>query len=213
MEVMTTAVIVRHGECPGNREGLFRGRKDFPLNENGVKQAQALATAISKRWDISAVYSGPLSRAMETARIVAERCDAPFYSDESFNNINLGPWEGRPKVEVEKEFPKEWQTWLLSPEDLRLPGAESLGDVQRRAFEGLEALIRRHRGEPFVVVSHRAVIKPLIAACLKISPPYFWRTHVDTASYSVLVHNGARGYCLTQLNETDHLESFIQEWV
>ncbi|HQL03270.1 MAG TPA: histidine phosphatase family protein, partial [Synergistales bacterium] len=57
-ENTTTVILVRHGECEGNREGLFRGRTDFPLNETGKEQARALAEAL-RPLAPSAVYSSP----------------------------------------------------------------------------------------------------------------------------------------------------------
>ena len=67
----TTILLIRHGETLGNRDGMFRGQKDFPLNENGRTQARSLAEELST-WRIDAIYSSPLSRAMETARPLAE---------------------------------------------------------------------------------------------------------------------------------------------
>jgi hypothetical protein len=46
-----------------------------------------------------------------------------------------------------------------------------------------------------------------------IGSPYFWRLHIDTASYSMLRHEKGRGYCCTLLNQTNHLENYISEWV
>ncbi|MDH7499739.1 MAG: histidine phosphatase family protein, partial [candidate division NC10 bacterium] len=61
------------------------------------------------------------------------------------------------------------------------------------------------------VVSHRAVLKALIARCLDIREPYFWKIHLDTASYSLLEHRLERGYALTLLNQTHHLADFVRE--
>ena len=208
----TTIFIVRHGECAGNREGLFRGRCDFPLNETGVRQAEALALEL-KGLGLTRIYTSPLERATETARIIADACGADFEIRAGFNNMSLGEWEGRPKREVMEEFPEEWSLWIEHPDRLHVPGGESLPDVQRRAFSNLEHLVRTHAGETFAVVSHRAVIKPLLAACLGIAEPSFWKLHVDTASYSILVHEEKRGYCLTLLNQNKHLAEVVQEWV
>jgi len=208
----TTIFIVRHGECAGNREGLFRGRCDFPLNETGIRQAEALALEL-KGLGLTRIYTGPLARATETARIIADACGADFETRAGFNNMSLGEWEGRPKREVMEEFPEEWSLWIEHPDRLHVPGGESLPDVQRRAFSNLDHLVRTHPGETFAVVSHRAVIKPLLAACLGIAEPSFWKLHVDTASYSILVHEEKRGYCLTLLNQNKHLAEVIQEWV
>jgi len=208
----TTIFIVRHGECNGNREGLFRGRCDFPLNDIGIRQAEALALEL-KGQGITRIFSSPLLRAAETASRIAGTCCSQWEIRAGFNNMALGQWEGRPKREVEEEFPEEWSLWIEHPERLHIPGAESLSDVQRRAFSNLEHLVHVYAGETIAVVSHRAVIKPLVAACLGLAEPSFWRLHIDTASYSILVHEEKRGYCLTLLNQNRHLAEMVQEWV
>ncbi len=71
----TTVILIRHGECEGNREGLFRGRTNFPLNGTGREQARSLAEAISYL-SPSMVFSSPLTCATETATIISERCGA-----------------------------------------------------------------------------------------------------------------------------------------
>ena len=209
----TTAILVRHGECEGNREGLFRGRKDFHLNENGLAQAKALAGELAAFHTAQAIYSGPLSRAKETGRIIAEAMSIPLEIRNGIDNMSLGPWEGRPKIEIQEEYPEEWSLWLSNPERLRLEGAETLEDVRLRAFAEVNQLVRVHQGETFIIVTHRAVLKPVIASALEIAPPYFWRIHVDTASYSVLTHEESRGYCLVSLNQTHHLPDVVSEWV
>jgi len=208
----TTVILIRHGECEGNREGLFRGRTDFPLNETGREQARSLAEAI-KPMAPSIVYSSPLNRAEETARIISEGCGAELVLRQGFINIALGRWENRKKSDIEQEYPEEWKLWLSHPERLHIAGGESLGDVRRRAFANLDALVKGHSGGTLAIVSHRAVLKPLLAEVLDIGDPYFWKVHLDTASFSILKHEKDRGYCLISLNQTYHLKQFISEWV
>lgn len=208
----TTVILARHGECKGNRDGLFRGRFDLPLNEQGRVQAKALASALSS-FSLSRIFSGPLSRAVETGEAISGVSGAPLEIRHGFNNMALGKWENRNKSEIEQEFPEEWRLWLSCPERLHLEGAETLADVQRRSYANLNALVGKHRGETFAVVTHRAVLKPLLAAALGIQEPYFWKMHIDTASYSILSHEKERGYCLVSLNQTSHLENLVSEWV
>jgi len=208
----TTVILARHGECKGNRDGLFRGRSDLPLNEQGRVQAKALASALSS-FSLSRIFSGPLSRAVETGEAISGVNGAPLEIRHGFNNMALGKWENRNKSEIEQEFPEEWRLWLACPERLHLEGAETLSDVQRRSYANLNALVGKHRGETFAVVTHRAVLKPLLAAALGIQEPYFWKMHIDTASYSILSHEKERGYCLVSLNQTSHLENLVSEWV
>ncbi len=203
--------LIRHGETRGNREGYFRGRSDFPLNENGREQARLLAEAL-KDSGIGRIYSGPLSRAKETAEILAAKLGVSVEVEEGFNNINLGPWEGRKKEEIKREFPREFQLWITTPEKLKLPGAETVMEVMERAVKTLKRVVEENEAlGAIAVVTHRAVLKPLIAGILEIKPPFFWKVHVDTASYSILKFKKDRGFTLYLLNQTAHLKNFVVE--
>ncbi len=205
--------LIRHGETEGNREGYFRGRADFPLNETGIEQAKALAEEL-KATGIKIIYSSPLSRAFKTAEILAEATGAKVVVEEAFTNINLGPWEGKKKEEVKKKYPELFDIWVNYPEKLRLEGAETLQEVQHRSFEALKRIVKEcfeRNIERIAVVTHRAVLKPLIAAALEIKEPYFWKIQVETASYSILSHDGKRGFILKLLNQTKHLKSYVEE--
>ena len=208
----TTILLARHGECRGNIEGLFRGRVDFPLNERGLRQAAELGSAL-RPYSPEAVMTSPLLRAKDTARAIAGACSIRVEEDEGFNNISLGIWEGQPKTEIAERYPGQWKIWLENPERLAVEGAESLDDVLRRSMAALDRGVAKYRGKTFAAVTHRTVIKPLLAGCLGIASPYFWKVHMDTGSYSILVHDDLHGYSLFSLNRTDHLSGFITEWV
>lgn len=206
----TTIYLIRHGECAGNREGLFRGRYDFPLNEVGIEQARSLAEEL-KGVHFDAVYSSPLSRALETAKAICEGRGIEPIVEQGFNNIHLGSWEGKPKKEIAEKFPKEFRLWRTEPEKLRMQGAETLEKVQTRAVKALARITEERMGEWLAVLTHRAVIKPLIAGILGIPAPYFWKLHPETASYSIIEHTPQLGYALTLFNQTRHLKEFIRE--
>lgn len=207
----TRIILVRHGECKGNREGLFRGRSDFPLNGHGLIQAKKLASEMKPFKPIK-VFTSMLSRAKETADIIGRECDVAVEICEKINNIDLGPWEGLTKDFISSTYPEQWGIWLTEPERLSVAGVESLDRVQERAKRGLEEIIDHYSGETVVMVSHRAVLKPLIASCLDIGKPYFWRIHMDTAAYSILHFEPERGFILVQLNQNKHLGEYISEW-
>ena len=207
----TLIIFVRHGEFEGNIKGMFRGRMDFPLNERGMIQVQDLAQEL-KDFSIKYIYTSPMKRDRKTAEAIGEKCDIKFKIEEKFNNVELGNWEGRYKKEIADQYPNEWKLWINNPEELRVEGMETLFNVQKRAKECLDRLVLEHKDETLALVTHRAVLKPLIAACLNISSPYFWRIHLDTASYSLLSYKEEKGYCLIQLNQTKHLKDYISEW-
>ncbi len=207
----TRIILVRHGECRGNIENRFRGRKDYPLNSTGLKQAEDLAENVSSLKP-DKIISSPLTRAKQTARAIAEKLGNDFETLDGFNNISLGSWEGRLKTEIEMEFPDMWNTWMNYPEELKIDDGETLHQTQKRALDSLNQVVEENRGKTILIVSHRTTLKPLIAACIGINAPYFWKIHIDTASYSILDHNENTGYCLFQLNQTHFLKDLNIEW-
>lgn len=83
-------LLVRHGETDFNLTHRFQGRIDISLNKEGKNQAQALALVL-KHEPLTAVYSSPLMRAMETARsIKAFHPSAPFFEEEGLIEMDLG---------------------------------------------------------------------------------------------------------------------------
>ena len=206
---MTDIVLVRHGETEFNREGVFRGRSDVGLNETGREQAAAAADALARE-PITAVYSSPLSRAIDTARPIAERHGIEPIVDEAFHNIDLGEWQGAKKEMVRIERPEAWALWTTEPEQLRIPGGETLAEVRARAFPRLEQLASKHDGERIAIISHRSVIRVLAGAVLGMTEGYFWRFYMDNAGFSLLRRNGS-GYVIVQWNESCHLTDAIYE--
>ncbi len=208
----TTIYLIRHGESEGNKEGKFRGRMDFPLTEQGIQQAKDLRDEL-KGVKFTAIYTSPLRRAYDTAKILAEPHGLEPIVEEGFINISLGEWEGMPKEEIKRGYPELWQLWITEPEKLQIPDAETLDQVMERSVAALKRIVREHKGGIVAVVTHRAVLKPMLAGVLGISRPYFWRLHMDTASYSILEYREGRGFTLSLLNETKHLKGFIKEVV
>ena len=89
VEKKTTIYLIRHGECEGNKEKRVKGHTDFPLNEIGILQANALAITLKDK-GIQHIYSSPLSRAATTAEIICKLLGIGYEIREAFNNICLG---------------------------------------------------------------------------------------------------------------------------
>ncbi len=203
-----TFYFVRHGESEGNKEGLFRGRRDFPLTELGKVQAEKVGEAL-KNIDFTLIASSPLKRAYDTAKYIARSRKVEVM--EEFNNIYLAEWEGKKKSFIKENYPNEWSLWITEPEKLNLKGAETIDSVQKRALSGIEKIIKQYKNGTVCIVSHRAVLKPLLSGLLGVQKPYFWKLHFDTASYSIVEYEEKRGFTLIKLNVTHHLPRFEME--
>ncbi|PIE55574.1 MAG: phosphoglycerate mutase [Dethiosulfovibrio peptidovorans] len=206
----TTVVLIRHGECAGNVQGLFRGARDFPLNACGKRQAKEVAEAAT-HLSIEHLYTSPLLRARETAQVIGDKIGLSPVEAHEITNVSLGSWEGRKKEEIAQESPELWEIWLNTPEKLQAPGIEPLTAVMQRSRKKLDSLVKKHHGETIALVSHRTVLKPLLSSCIGIQEPWFWRLHFDTASISIMICKKGY-YSLVALNRVEHLKNHETEW-
>lgn len=139
--------LVRHGQTSWNEQGLIQGHIDVPLNETGREQAHAAARRL-QGVQYSAVISSPLSRALETATIIAGSLGAaPVEINPAIIEQTLGSADGRRWSELDG---------LL--ESGSIVGAETHVMLQKRAISALNLIGERFQNETVIVVSHGALI-------------------------------------------------------
>ena len=186
--VVTYLLLVRHGEndwvsthrLAGRTPGVF-------LNDKGKEQSQALATFLAAQ-PISAIYSSPLERCMQTAEPLAEAKGLPVLSEPGIVEVEYGEWRAADLRELAK-LP-EWRLVQHYPGSFRFPGGETLFEVQARAINTLEQLRSKHAGGIVVAFSHGDVIRLSVAHFMGIPIDLFQRVQISTASVSIIVfHN------------------------
>jgi probable phosphoglycerate mutase len=207
--MITSIYLVRHGQTAWNKEEIFRGRTDIPLDETGLKQAE-LAGEYFKGTEIHGIYASPLSRAYETAQKIAQFHKLKVEPLPGIFDMSFGKWEGRAHQEIQKIDSETYRRWREEPHLVRLPGGESLDDVRVRAMVALEELIRNHSGKTLVLVSHRVVNKVLICAILGLDNSHFWQITQDTTAINLIQHRDGK-YILSLMNETCHLKALKEE--
>jgi broad specificity phosphatase PhoE len=205
----TRIVLVRHGETEWNRVERFRGRIDVPLNNVGRRQAQAVARKLSS-WEIEAIYSSPLERALQTAQPVGEACGRSVSPLEGIVDIDYGSWAGLSPEEAASQYPTLYETWMESPQLVRFPGGESLQRVRHRALAALNERCAAHQGKTIVFVSHVVVNRVLICGALGVGNDCFWRIGQHNAAINILEAVDGQ-HRLRLLNETCHLEGLAQD--
>lgn len=149
---MTRLSLVRHGETDWNLARRIQGSSDIPLNETGRRQARLTGAALKRRrWD--GIFSSPLSRARETARIIAAEVGLgepgilPGVAERAYGEV-----EGLTGEEILARF----------PDGTEVPGRESRDEVIERSLAELVRLAGGHPGEALIVVSHGGVIGSLV---------------------------------------------------
>ena len=136
--------IFRHGETQYNIEGRWQGRGiNLPLNDNGLTQAAALAERL-QGLGIEVIYSSPLTRALQTAKIVADKLKVSVKVLEELTEGCLGVVEGMLKEDIAKLNPALWEEWygdnmIMST---RWPNGESKLEMQQRMFKAFEKMLQ-----------------------------------------------------------------------
>ena len=146
---LTTFALVRHGQTDWNAERRLQGATDIPLNEVGRQQARDAVEVLSDyEWDT--IVSSPLSRAAETADLIAE-------------GLGLSVARRVPQL-IERSFgPAEGLQAGPELEALRVPGGfrggESDDDAAARGINALNELAEEFAGQRVLVVSHGTLIR------------------------------------------------------
>ena len=156
--------LVRHGETDWNAAERWQGHTDVPLNETGRAQARAVAEAL-RSLRLSAVVASDLSRAQETARIVAAELGiAVAYFDAALRERSFGCFEGLTREECDRLHPVAWRAWLA---ERRPPaGAEAHETLTARVVAAVaraaECVARDDA--PALLVTHGGALRAIVAA-------------------------------------------------
>jgi probable phosphomutase (TIGR03848 family) len=180
---VTTIVLVRHATTPATGKRLGGWTPGVHLDEGGRAQAERAAQRLAGL-DLAAVYSSPLERTRETARIVARPHGLRVRTRRGIGEVDYGDWTDRPLGQLRRR--KLWATIQATPSRVTFPGGESIRAAQARAVDALELIAAEHEEETVVAVSHADVIKAVLAHYLGMPLDTFQRLVIAPASISVL---------------------------
>jgi broad specificity phosphatase PhoE len=201
---MALFYFVRHGEATWNAQERLCGSSDVPLSEVGRTQARELAAHLRSVL-VEALYSSPLQRALETARLIGEVLRLTPIVDQRLTELNYGGWEGKTFEEIERAAPDVYQTWDADPANLAPPGGESGVQLIQRVTPFLADMTRWHPQGNVVVVCHKTVCRLL--ACHIMGVPlkeYRQRVHMENTAINIFEWvEGA--WRVLALNDTSYL--------
>jgi probable phosphoglycerate mutase len=161
---------LRHGATDWNRQGLFQGRTDNPLNEDGLRQAHDAASTL-RGVGISRIVASPLVRALKTAEIIAEAISVPLTIDAGIIEFDFGSFEGLPVRDLMIRHDVKSATGLVSilPTD-----GENWDAMTERALASVSTWLDRHPDDDILFVCHDAVMQAMANA---LCGSYFKNSH------------------------------------
>ncbi len=199
---MTTILLIRHAANDLLREKRLGGRlPGIHLNEEGQAQALALAERLAGI-GLTAIYSSPMERTLETAEPVAARLGLEVRVHPGLHEVDCGRWSGQPVEKVRRR--RHWQVMALYPSGTPFPGGESAWEVQKRIVAAIEEIRAAHPEETVAAFSHADPIRVAVAYYVGLPLDLFRRLSVAPASLTVLSFKGPVPQ-LVCLNDTSHL--------
>lgn len=153
----TRICFVRHGETDWNLEKRIQGHIDIPLNKKGRAQALAMGyNAVHHRF--SALYSSDLTRAMETARAIAELEGLEVRPLPQLRERNYGIFQGITSAEGAVRYPQAYAHYAARSPDYDFETGETMLALVARIEAGIDWMVRHHPGQTICAVSHGGVL-------------------------------------------------------
>jgi len=167
--------LVRHGETEWSLSGQHTGSTDIPLTENGKAVARELGEKLIGI-EFTAVWSSPMSRALDTARLAGYEHDVRI--DDRLKEWTYGDYEGKTTPEVRETRP-DWFLWRDG-----CPGGESPEQVGHRSDELIDE-VRAVEGD-VLLFAHGHILRVITARWLGYPPGEGMHFSLGTATLSIL---------------------------
>ena len=169
-------ILVRHGETEWSRTGQHTGRTDIELTERGRHEASLVAPTL-KGWDFAHVYSSPLSRAHDTAKLATSAIGGEITVDDTLLEWDYGVYEGRTNADIVAEQPG-WSKWTAT----EIEDGETAYDVGLRADLAIERFVESTADGPVLVFAHGHFLAILVARWLGLDAVMGKRFIIQTAT-------------------------------
>jgi len=198
-------LLIRHAQSQANREGRVQGWLDSPLSELGHRHAQMLSARIAVEFNVSQVFSSPLTRARQTAAYLGQLLALPLQFEHNLKEQNLGPLSGLTKQEVRNLFPDLEHAWTNNLPRPPITGLESDQTFAQRVQSAVDSILAHTSvGETIAVFSHGGTLKQMLKNWLNIN--HGGHLTFTFSNCSLTIVDVYPSYVrLVLLNDTNHL--------
>lgn len=161
-------ILMRHSITAANLKRLYNGRTDDPLCSEGVERALSSGTDLT----VKHLYSSPMKRAIQTARIKFPNANITVCDD--LREMDFGDFEGRGYEELKQD--KAYQSWIESGGTLQCPNGEKMSDFSYRVCRTFDAIVRKSvvMGEnKLIIVAHGGSLMAIMDRYGRPARPYY----------------------------------------
>ncbi|MBN1522873.1 MAG: histidine phosphatase family protein [Spirochaetales bacterium] len=162
----TIIIVVRHGETEWNAIGKQQGQLDSPLTASGIKQAEAIAKAVTSGFDL--LVSSDLGRAVQTAQIIGEHIGLDIIQEPGLRERHLGMIQGHTMAEFQEQHPIKYEKFKSEDPDFVIPEGESVRQRYERGVEAFTRIAKANPGKRILVVTHGGILESLLRHTLQM---------------------------------------------
>ncbi len=182
-------ILIRHGQTDMNKDQLYYGRLDVPINETGKEQAEnTRKNLIELEIDYDKIYSSPMKRAYETAEIVNYK-NLEIEKDDELREMDFGIFEGLSYKEIMKKYPEEMEKLKKDWKTYSYVTGENPFMLQKRALKFLEKIDKNKNN---MVVTHWGIICTLLSFLFSSELEGYWKYQVKNGG--IVIIEFADGY-------------------
>jgi len=187
-------IFLRHGQAENNTKRILAGRTEgVPLTKTGVEQAERIAKYL-KHMDISAIYSSPIERASNTAKIVADYNSLSYELDDRLIEIEMGKFT---RMNYDDMFAKYGNVFLKFYENdpiIAKCEVETFAEVQKRVLDMVGYIVKKHKNQNVVLVTHMDPIKSMLSTIMDLKPKTLFELIIANASLTIAKEQDEKFY-------------------
>ena len=203
-------IFLRHGQAENNTKRILAGRTEgIPLTKIGIEQAEQIGKYL-KPIGISAIYSSPIERANNTAKIVAESNSIDYKLDERLTELDMGKFTRMPYDEIFAKHGNVFLKFYSNDPIISKYNVETFPHVQKRVMDMLDYTIEKHDQENVILVTHMDPIKSVIAKVIDLKPLSLFELIIANCSLTIIKHHDEK-LSLSAINAMD-ADRFSEDW-
>ncbi|KJZ91383.1 hypothetical protein ClosIBUN22A_CONTIG111g02317 [Clostridium sp. IBUN22A] len=203
-------MLIRHGETEWNILGKFQGSTDIPLSNEGIRQAFMLKERLKSDFDY--IFSSPLKRAYETAKILCDESGKQVSIAEEIREINFGEWEGLTVKGIAEKYPDIFNEWRNDKREGKFCGGDmSTLNASIRAKNCIMEIANKHKGKKIVIVAHGGIIKAGLIGIFEWDMSMYHKIALGNTCVNTITFNDDMKPALLGLNDTNHLDCEVTQ--
>jgi len=203
-------IFLRHAQAENNAKRILAGRTEgVHLTKTGIEQAEQIAKYL-KPLDISAIYSSPIERASHTAEIVAKNRSLEVVLDERLTEIDMGKFT---LMNYDDMFAKYGNIFLKFYENdpvIAEHEVETFPDVQKRVLDMVDHVLKKHKNENVILVTHMDPIKSMLSTVMDLKPKALFELIIANASLTIIKEQDKK-FSLSAINAMN-IDRYYQTW-